>query len=172
MASRVLILGGGHFPLIGGTPAEEVLKELVAYSMQKEHWFEDPNESAESAKLRTDHDKKEPHHAPHTRHITVREALGDGETEYHITFTITKGQLVPQEKFDEGSRKHTEVLIRHATISVGDGSRYLDGVEMFTILKFLGFKGSEPMTTTHPDIPALVFYELILPEEEARMRAA
>lgn len=156
-------IAGSHLPIIGGTPAEATLSELVAFSEKKENWFNNPEESAEAAKTRTDQRPEGGHHATNTRHITVKDAFGDEET-YHISFTITQGQVAKADLTDI-----RDVLLRHATIGVGDLSRVVDATEAFTILKFLGFK-EIPRMMEHPDFPALVFLDVLTPEEEEALR--
>ena len=155
-----------NLPIIKDTPAEQALKELVEYSEKKEHWFNNPNESAEAAKQRTDPRPENGFHAPHTRHITV--PVGDGNMEtYHVSFTITQGKLAPKGDIE----KAQDVLFRHATIAVGDMERLPNEIEAFTLSRFLGFKaGKIPWATRHPDFPAAVLLEVVSPEDEARLR--
>jgi len=164
---NVVIMGIGpggltpmYMPVIGGTPAGQTLKELVEFAKKPENWFKDPNDSAEAAKTRSDPRPEAAAHAPHARHIKVKCASGQ-DLEYHITFTITKGQLAMAK--DENHLR--ECLFRHATIGTGDMTRLVGKMEAFTILKFLGFKTEEPYAVIHPDFPAVVFLEP-LPEGE------
>lgn len=167
----MLVIGSGdvsplNLPIIKGTPAEQVLKELVEYSEKKEHWFNNPNESAEAAKQRTDPRPENGFHAPHTRHVTVQ-VSDDREETYHVSFTITQGQVAP----DGDIEKAQDVLFRHATLAVGDMERLPNEIEAFTISRFLGFKaGKIPYAMRHPDFPAAVLLEVIPPEEEAVLR--
>lgn len=155
---------GGHLPVIGGTPAEAELKELIAFSEKKENWFNKPEQSAEARKTSTDPRPNGGHHAPHTRHITVHDSV-EGEETYHVSFTITQGQIAPGGDIS----KAKDALFRHATIGVGDMERLVDPIEAFTVLKFLGFK-SVPVPIRHPDFPALVFLEILTPEEEEALQ--
>ena len=162
-----------NLPLIGGTPAETVLKEPVVYAKKKENWFTNQAESAEAAKTRTDPRSEGAHHAPSTRHIKVSNAASSEEETYHVSFTITAGQIA-QSKPD-GSPDLTKVenrLFRHATIGVGDFERLVDPIEAFTILKFLEFKTTDPRMVVHPDFTALVFLEPMPLEEEKALRAS
>lgn len=161
------ISGPPRMPILKGTSAEEELKDLVAYSRKKEHWFNNPNESAEAAKKRTDPRPEGGHHAPHTRHITLQ--TSEGEETYHVSFTITVAQA-----FAEGHQDNAiEVLLKHATIGVGDMSRLPDPTEAFTILVFLGFdsRGEVIRSTEHPDFMAAVFLQPLTEAEEAALRA-
>lgn len=166
---NVVIMGIGkdglfpmYMPLIGGTPAEQTLKELVEYSRKPENWFHKPEESAEAAKIRSDPRPEGGHHAPHARHFKVQDASGGTELEYHVTFTFTRGQFSPTNSMEDLK----ECLFRHATIGVGNMERLVGRLEAFTILKFLGFKEPEPYAVVHPDFPAVVFLEPLKEGEE------
>jgi len=161
----LVIRGAPHLPVIGGTPAEEVLKELTQFSQKKENWYNDPNKSAEAAKTSTDPRPEGGHHAVHARHITVPDAIG-GEETYHVSFTITQGQMALKSEPD----KLKDKLFRHATIGVGDMTRLVDPIEAFTVLKYLGFKDTGALSTIHPDFPAVVFIEPLTDEEEILLR--
>lgn len=165
---NVVIMGIGpggitpmYMPIIGGTPAEQTLKELVEFAKKPENWFQDPNKSAEAAKKKSDPRPEAAAHAEHARHFTCKCASGQ-DLEYHLTFTITKGQLAMAK--DPEHLKDT--LFRHATLGVGDMTRLVGKMEAFTILKFLGFKSEEPYAVIHPDFPAVVFLEPIPEGEE------
>lgn len=162
-----VVAGTGVMPIIGGTPAEATLKELVEFSQKKENWFQNPDESAEAAKKRTDPRPKGGHHASHARHITVKDSAGE-EHKYSIVFTITQGQLAPKGDLN----KIKTVLLRHATLAVGGMSRPIGTLEAFTILRFLGFKtGFGLMQSEHPDFEASVFLEPLSESEEQVLRA-
>lgn len=155
-----------RMPMIKGTPAEDALKDLVAYSRKKEHWFQNPNESAEAARKKTDPRPEGGHHAPHTRHITLETSTGQ-ET-YHVSFTITVAKAYAEGHEEEAQ----DVLVKHATIGVGAMERLPDPTEAFTILNFLGFDSQGAVqSTTHPDFPAAVFLQALTEAEEAALRA-
>ena len=165
--------GSAHLPLIGSTPAETVLKELVEFAKKKENWFSNPAESAEAAKTRTDPRPEGGHHAPMSRHITVKNASDSGEETYHISFTITSGMIAPSKPDGTPDIENAKTLLfRHATLGVGNFERLVDPIEAFTVLKFLGFKTLDPRSVVHPDFTALVFLEPLPPEEEAELRAS
>lgn len=154
-------------PLIRKTPAEEVLKELVEFAFKKENWFQNPHESAEARKIRTDPRPEGGSHATSTRRFTAQLASG-GEERYQVAFTITVAVPLGQEP----GKGPGEVLLRHATIGVGDMSRLPDETEAFTILSVLGFDFNEPASETpHPDFPAMVFLQPVKPQEDASLRS-
>lgn len=151
-----------HFPvlpIIGGTPAEEELKELVAFAKKKENWFDPEVMSIEEINRRTDIKPKNAKNASNARHIKV------GEETYHIVFTITKATLLSKKSSD----KNKEILCRHVTIGVGDFSRIADISEAFTILSFLGFNFQRITTTPYPYESALVFIEPLSSKEEKEL---
>ena len=154
----ILITGTqkAYLPVVGKTPAEDVLKGLVEFAEKKENWFGNPDESAEAAKTRTDPRPEGGFHAPAARHIKVKDAASGDDLEYHVSFTITVAKMMSK---TEGGDVFEDVLLRHATIGVGDLSRYVNDLESFAILRFLGFKGMDPLTTEHPDFMARVFFE-------------
>jgi hypothetical protein len=156
-------------PLIGKTPAEEVLKELVEFAKKKENWFDSFEKSAEAVGARSDKTEvRRPeggHHGAHVRNITVDLADGRKET-YNVVFTITKAQMAKGQ--DLSNLK--DVLLRHATVSVGAMDRFPDEIECFTISRFLGFKQEGLNAQEHPQYPGVVLFEPIPPEEEALLR--